>query len=104
MTSPAQPIHIVSFPIEGMTCASCVNRITRFLGKVEGVEEAQTDHEQEMMAMGGMKHDEPEGIAVKPDETKELTYTFAKVGPTLAGCHVTGHYGAGMKAEVTVTQ
>ena len=29
-----QPIKIVSFPVEGMTCASCVNRITRFLGKV----------------------------------------------------------------------
>jgi hypothetical protein len=26
-------IEIVSFPVEGMTCASCVNRITRFLNK-----------------------------------------------------------------------
>jgi len=34
------PIDIVTFPVEGMTCASCVNRITRFLAKVEGVEEA----------------------------------------------------------------
>ncbi|MEO8437517.1 MAG: heavy metal translocating P-type ATPase [Chloroflexota bacterium] len=38
-----QPIKIVSFPVEGMTCASCVNRITRFLGKVEGVEEANVN-------------------------------------------------------------
>ena len=38
-----QPIRIVSFPVEGMTCASCVNRITRFLGKVEGVEEANVN-------------------------------------------------------------
>ncbi len=38
-----QPIEIVSFPVEGMTCASCVNRITRFLGKVEGVEEANVN-------------------------------------------------------------
>jgi Cu+-exporting ATPase len=36
-------IEIVSFPIEGMTCASCVNRITRFLSKVEGVEEANVN-------------------------------------------------------------
>ncbi len=38
-----QPIEIVSFPVEGMTCASCVDRITRFLGKVEGVEEANVN-------------------------------------------------------------
>jgi uncharacterized cupredoxin-like copper-binding protein len=67
-----------------------------------GDEEAQAEHEQEMAEMGGMAHDEPEGIAVKPGETKELTYTFAEAGSTLAGCHVAGHYGAGMKAEITV--
>jgi Cu+-exporting ATPase len=43
MTTPFQPIEVVSFPVEGMTCASCVNRITRFLGKVEGVEEAHVN-------------------------------------------------------------
>ena len=44
MTTPALPhIEIVSFPVEGMTCASCVNRITRFLNKVEGVEEANVN-------------------------------------------------------------
>jgi Cu+-exporting ATPase len=43
MTTPIQPIEIVSFPVEGMTCASCVNRITRFLDKVEGVEEAHVN-------------------------------------------------------------
>jgi Cu+-exporting ATPase len=39
----APSIQIVSFPVEGMTCASCVNRITRFLAKVEGVEEANVN-------------------------------------------------------------
>jgi uncharacterized cupredoxin-like copper-binding protein len=57
-----------------------------------------------MTAMGGMAHDEPEGIAVKPGETKELTYTFVEAGPTLAGCHVAGHYGAGMKADIAVEE
>jgi P-type Cu+ transporter len=33
------PIEIV-LPIEGMTCASCVNRIERFLSKTPGVEQA----------------------------------------------------------------
>jgi P-type Cu+ transporter len=35
----AHPIEIV-LPIEGMTCASCVNRIERFLNKTPGVAEA----------------------------------------------------------------
>ena len=43
VTTPVQPIQIVSFPVEGMTCASCVNRITRFLSKVEGVEAANVN-------------------------------------------------------------
>jgi Cu+-exporting ATPase len=34
-----QPIEII-LPIEGMTCASCVNRIERFLQKTPGVETA----------------------------------------------------------------
>ena len=46
MTTPAATattLEIVSFPVEGMTCASCVNRITRFLTKVEGVSEANVN-------------------------------------------------------------
>jgi Cu+-exporting ATPase len=46
-TAPADdprrlPIEIV-LPIEGMTCASCVNRIERFLKKTPGVEEASVN-------------------------------------------------------------
>ena len=37
-----QPIEIV-LPIEGMTCASCVNRIERFLKKTPGVELASVN-------------------------------------------------------------
>ncbi|WP_344300182.1 heavy metal-associated domain-containing protein, partial [Sinomonas flava] len=35
-STPAAP-RIVELDIEGMTCASCVNRIERKLGKIEGV-------------------------------------------------------------------
>ena len=34
------PTVELTLPIEGMTCASCVNRIQRFLGKTPGVETA----------------------------------------------------------------
>ena len=69
-----------------------------------GDEADQAEHEREMQAMGGgMTHDEPEGIAVEPGETKELTFTFAEPGATLAGCHLPGHYASGMKADITVT-
>jgi uncharacterized cupredoxin-like copper-binding protein len=68
-----------------------------------GDDAAQAEHEKEMVSMGGMTHDEPEGIAVKPGETRELTYTFAEAGETLAGCHVAGHYAGGMKAPIIVS-
>jgi len=66
-----------------------------------GDEEVQAEHEQEMLA-GGMAHDEPNGIAVEPGETKELTFTFEEPGETLAGCHEPGHYAAWMKVAITV--
>ncbi len=43
MAGITQPIEIISFPVEGMTCASCVNRITRFLQKVDGVDGAEVN-------------------------------------------------------------
>jgi uncharacterized cupredoxin-like copper-binding protein len=70
---------------------------------VLGDEEAQAEHEAEMAA-GGMRHDEPDAVAVAPGQSKELTYTFAEPGETLAGCHVAGHYDVGMKATITVTE
>ncbi|MFM2106846.1 MAG: hypothetical protein RL338_1878 [Chloroflexota bacterium] len=39
-TPTDQPLAELSLPIAGMTCASCVNRIERFLRKTPGVEEA----------------------------------------------------------------
>lgn len=69
-----------------------------------GDQAAQDAHEAEMAAMGGMTHDEPAGIAVKPGATKELVYTFASPGASMAGCHVPGHFPGGMKAAITVVE
>ena len=67
-----------------------------------GNEAAQAAHEQEMMEMGEMAHDEEMGVGVEPGETKELTVTFPEPGSILAGCHVAGHYAGGMKATVAI--
>jgi Cu+-exporting ATPase len=46
--SPAQRPAEIELPIAGMTCASCVNRIERFLNKTPGVEEASVNLATEM--------------------------------------------------------
>ena len=47
MTAPTQPAQL-ELPIEGMTCASCVNRIERFLVRTPGVETANVNLATEM--------------------------------------------------------
>jgi uncharacterized cupredoxin-like copper-binding protein len=70
-----------------------------------GDEQMQAEHAAEMADMGGMMgHDEPNGIAVAPGETKELTFTFETAGEWIAGCHVSGHYEAGMRATINIVR
>lgn len=71
---------------------------------VLGDEADQAEHEAEMAEGGGMSMpvDEEMAIGVEPGKTKELTVTFDEPGSILAGCHVIGHYPAGMKATVTI--
>ena len=71
-----------------------------------GDEEAQEEHEAEMMEMmesgEEMEHSDPNAVAVPAGETAELTWHFTEPGTVLFGCHVTGHYAAGMKGTITV--
>lgn len=67
-----------------------------------GDEAAQIEHEQEMIDSGGMMHDHSNAIGVKPGATKDLTMTFEAAASLLAGCHVAGHYAAGMQAAIEV--
>lgn len=68
-----------------------------------GDEASQGEHETSMQGTGTMSHDDPDAIGVAPGETKSLTMTFTEPGVTLAGCHIPGHYPAGMRATITVT-
>lgn len=67
-----------------------------------GDAEAQEHHAEEMAEMGGMGHDEPDGVAVEPRATETFEYTFGQAGEILAGCHEPGHYEAGMVSSMTV--
>jgi uncharacterized cupredoxin-like copper-binding protein len=68
-----------------------------------GDAEAQAGHEAEMREMGGMAHDEPDGISVDPGQTEVLEHTFAEAGTLLMGCHEPGHYEAGMVGTIAIT-
>ena len=70
---------------------------------VVGDEAAQQAHETTMQGQATMDHDDATAIGLEPGETKELTLTFADPGDLIAGCHIPGHYPAGMRATITVT-
>lgn len=42
-------------------------------------------------------------VSVEPGATGEITFTFAKAGKLLMGCHEIGHYAAGMVGTINVT-
>lgn len=44
-----------------------------------------------------------DGIAASPNQTKDYTRRFDAPGTLIIGCHVAGHYAAGMKVRLTIT-
>ena len=76
-----------------------------------GTLEDQEAHASEMEADdndghggdGGHGDSEPTTISLEPGDSDELVYTFDEAGEYLIGCHVPGHYEAGMVLAVTVT-
>ena len=67
-----------------------------------GDESQQAARDQEVLNSGGAIQDGPNGVGVEPGQTEELTFTFPAAGTSIAGCHVPGHYAAGMKANIAV--
>ena len=73
---------------------------------VIGDEAVQQEHEEEMVSgegMAGMDDDASYAVDVPAGETATLIYTFGTEGTLLYGCHVPGHYGAGMRGVITIT-
>ncbi len=73
---------------------------------VIGDEAVQAGHETEMEtsddAMDEMTN--PIAISIAPGETRTLVYRFDRPGTLIYGCHVPGHYDAGMKGVITIIE
>jgi P-type Cu+ transporter len=67
-----------------------------------GTAEEQLEHEREM-ASGAPMHAEPGQIDVPAGQTVRLVYTFDQPGALEYGCHVPGHYAAGMRGTITIS-
>ena len=63
--------------------------------------EYQESHGEKMAA--GEMHHEGNAVTVAPGATEELTWTFPSGGEVLYGCHVAGHYDAGMVGAISVS-
>lgn len=69
-----------------------------------GDSDTQDDHEAEMAEMptGAMAADDTNAMTLDPGQTKEMTWTFTEAGDILTGCHIPGHYAAGMRGSITI--
>jgi uncharacterized cupredoxin-like copper-binding protein len=67
-----------------------------------GDEQAQADHDKAIGGATTAPSDSANGLGLKPGETKSLTITFQAGTAMLAGCHIDGHYLAGMKSTITI--
>lgn len=67
---------------------------------IVGDESVQARHESGTEAHHG---EVPGEVSVPAGKTATTTYTFARPGTYLIGCHLPGHYAYGMRGTVTVT-
>ena len=62
----------------------------------------QRAHSEMMKRDPDMVHNDPNTITVEPGVAKTLVWQFGEAGELEIGCHVPGHYEAGMLARVRV--
>lgn len=71
-----------------------------------GDADTQDEHDAEMVEMAAagnmVMHDEPNAFGLAAGEMKDATWHFTEPGEILFGCHVAGHYAAGMKGSITI--
>lgn len=69
-----------------------------------GTHQEQLEHDEMMKAMPDMIHDDPNAVTLEPGQTKRLVWQFSKAGSYEIGCHIPGHYEAGMVSKVIVSK
>jgi chromosome segregation and condensation protein ScpB/uncharacterized cupredoxin-like copper-binding protein len=67
-----------------------------------GTPAEQQDYEREMASDAPM-HAEPGQVDVPAGQTVRLVYTLDQPGSLEYGCHIPGHYPAGMRGTITIT-
>ncbi|HVM29510.1 MAG TPA: cupredoxin family protein [Candidatus Limnocylindrales bacterium] len=69
-----------------------------------GDEAMQREHADAMAHMpSDMHHDFPNSITVQPGHTERLTWRFGEAGTLEYACHEPGHYDAGMRGQIIVS-
>ena len=64
----------------------------------------QEMHEKEMQSMGAMERHDSNALSIQPGESKTLIWKFTQPGTVQYGCHVPGHYIAGMIGSIQVVK
>lgn len=65
--------------------------------------EAILEHKKLMEKFPEMEHDDPNAIRLQPNGKGEIIWTFGKAGDYAFGCLIPGHYEAGMKGTLKIT-
>ncbi len=68
-----------------------------------GTEKELKEHYEVMKKNPGMEHEEANKISLKPGKTGEVIWRFTKGGVVDFACLHPGHYEAGMKGQISVT-
>lgn len=70
---------------------------------VLGTEVSLSEHAEMMKKFPNMEHDEPYMAHVSPGDTGKMLWKFDKPGEYGFACLIPGHYEAGMKGKIIVT-
>jgi len=70
---------------------------------VLGTPSSLDEHAEMMKKFPNMEHEEPYMAHVAPGEEGEITWKFSETGEFSFGCLIPGHYDAGMKGLITVS-